>query len=101
MSAASVAVDIANTGAVDGAEVVQLYLGFPAAAGEPPQQLKGFAKVPLKVGAKQTIKFPLDDRATSIWDAAAHAWAKAKGTFSVAVGSSSRDARALKGTFTQ
>ena len=34
-----------NTGKVAGAEVAQLYLGFPASAGEPPRQLKGFSKV--------------------------------------------------------
>jgi beta-glucosidase len=36
---------IKNTGSVYGAEVVQFYLGFPAAAGEPPKVLRGFRKV--------------------------------------------------------
>ena len=36
---------IKNTGGVYGAEVAQLYLGFPANAGEPPKVLRGFRKV--------------------------------------------------------
>ncbi len=34
-----------NTGARAGSEVVQVYLGFPPQAGEPPRQLKAFQKV--------------------------------------------------------
>jgi beta-glucosidase len=36
---------IKNSGSVYGAEVPQLYLGFPADAGEPPKVLRGFRKV--------------------------------------------------------
>ena len=43
----TVTADITNTGRRAGADVVQLYLGEPAAATEPPQQLKGFQKVQL------------------------------------------------------
>jgi beta-glucosidase len=101
VGAGSVSVSVQNTGAVAGAEVVQLYLGFPAAAGEPPQQLKHFQKVSLAPGAKQTITFTLADRDTSVWDATAHAWSKVAGDFRVSVGVSSRDGKALKGTFSQ
>jgi beta-glucosidase len=38
---------VTNNGTTVGAEVVQLYLEFPASAGEPPQQLKAFAKTPV------------------------------------------------------
>jgi beta-glucosidase len=36
---------IKNSGLVYGAEVAQLYLGFPSDAGEPPKVLRGFTKV--------------------------------------------------------
>ena len=35
---------VTNTGRVAGSDVAQLYLGDPAAAGEPPRQLKGFQR---------------------------------------------------------
>merc|ERR1712160_16759 len=40
----AVSIDVVNSGAVPGAEVMQLYLTFPDAAQEPPRQLKGFVK---------------------------------------------------------
>lgn len=42
---ATVTVTIANTGALTGAEVAQLYVSFPEAAAEPVRQLRGFNKV--------------------------------------------------------
>ena len=36
--------DLTNTGTQNGAEVAELYLGFPAAADEPPKQLQGIPK---------------------------------------------------------
>lgn len=82
-----------NSGAVDGAEVAQLYVGFPATAGEPPKQLKGFAKTMLKAGESQTVTITTNDRTFSIWDEQTHAWTVVKGDFDIFVGSSSRDAR--------
>ena len=100
-SSTSVTATVENSGSVAGAEVAQLYLGFPASAGEPPQQLKGFEKVTIKAGAKATVTFALNDRSTSVWDANAHKWTKVAGEFSVAVGGSSRDQGALEGSFSQ
>lgn len=82
---------LTNTGKVDGAEVCQLYLGFPAAAGEPPSQLKGFVKVALAAGATQTVTIPLTSRSFSVWDVASHGWTVVPGLFEVRVGASSRD----------
>jgi len=89
---------LTNSGARDGVEVPQLYLGFPDSAGEPPRQLKGFRSVRLTRGQSKQVNLPLDDRAVSIWDTNAGAWAVQLGTFKVFVGSSSRDAR-LTGSF--
>jgi beta-glucosidase len=92
----SVTADIKNTGAVAGAEVAQMYLGFPRSAGEPPKVLRGFEKVALAAGETKTATFPLDAQSTSIWDASAHDWAQVHGDFTVLVGSSSRDIRLTK-----
>lgn len=91
----SVSFTVANTGSVKGAEVSQLYLNFPPAAGEPPLQLKGFKKLMLAPGAKATVTIPLTDREFSTWDmdmARGHGWKIAAGSFGVQVGGSSRDA---------
>jgi beta-glucosidase len=88
------AVQVTNAGSVSGAEVAQLYLAFPEGADEPPQQLKGVAKVgPLAPGAAATVTFGLPERAFSTWDSQQHAWAAANGTFTLSVGASSRDFR--------
>ena len=93
-SKTAVSVTVTNNGTVAGAEVVQLYLSFPAAAGEPPNQLKAFSKVgPLPAGGSATVELPLSDRSFSIWSVDSHAWTVVHGEFGVAVGSSSRDIR--------
>ena len=91
--------DIANTGKVAGAEVVQLYLCFPASAGEPPKQLKGFEKVQLAPGESATVHFKLTPQDLSVWDVQTHAWSVVRGKFGVFAGSSSRDPNMLAGTF--
>jgi hypothetical protein len=95
VSATSVGVNVtvSNSGPVSGSEVAQLYLSFPASAGEPPQQLKGFEKVVLAPGESVIVTFPLTDRDLSIWDINSHAWAVQHGAFTALVGSSSRDIR--------
>ena len=98
-SADGVSVVVANTGAVIGAAVAQLYLVFPDSAGEPPLQLKGFSKQTIAAGQTANVTFALDARSRSIWDVNTHSWAEVKGTFGVVVGLSSRDPHALKGSF--
>ena len=93
-SAVMVSVDITNTGPVSGADIPQLYLGFPSEAGEPPKQLKSFKKTQiLEPGATTTVHFSLVDRDLSIWDDGGHMWSKQTGTFQVFVGASSEDIR--------
>ncbi|CAE8712230.1 unnamed protein product, partial [Polarella glacialis] len=92
--AMKVAFEVRNSGAVAGAEVAQLYLGFPAAAGEPPLQLKGFRKTKLlAAGEIQHVELELRARDLSIWDSEAHSWSVVQGSFRALVGSSSRDVR--------
>ena len=90
VSGRSVEIEVENSGQRDGAEVVQLYLGFPSSAGEPLRQLKGFRKVHLSPGQKESVVFNLTDRDVSIWDVETHSFTVEKGTFEVFVGSSSR-----------
>jgi beta-glucosidase len=91
VSGRTVSATLMNTGKVAGAEVVQLYLGYPESAGEPPINLRGFQKVMLNSGASQSVSFTLTDEDLSIWDETTHSHAKQSGTFTVYVGTSSQD----------
>ena len=86
----NVSFSVKNTGAVAGAEIPQLYLGYPASAGEPPKVLRGFEKVVLAPGAAATITYALDSGMLSVWDVNVHGWAPVSGEFQVFVGASSR-----------
>ncbi|KAJ1308797.1 hypothetical protein OPQ81_004487 [Rhizoctonia solani] len=89
---------VANSGTQKATEIAQLYLGFPASAGEPPKNLRGFEEVPLAVGASSTVTMNLSTRELSIWDTPSRSWKRPAGTFTVYVGSSHSDIR-LQGTF--
>jgi beta-glucosidase len=80
---------VTNTGRVSGSDVAQLYLGDPAAAGEPPRQLKGFRKVTLRPGQSTTVRFILNGHDLSYWDDAANGWVLPGGQYQVYVGDSS------------
>ncbi len=64
----SVSVEVANTGAMDSDEVVQLYLSRPDLPGQPSRSLAGFDRIRLAKGEKRTVTFALDDRALSTVD---------------------------------
>jgi beta-glucosidase len=91
---ATVRVRVTNTGQRAGADVVELYVGLPASAGEPPRQLKGFAKVGLAPGAATVVSFTLGPSALSIWDGAGGGWVLRPGTYRAMIGDSSSDIRA-------
>lgn len=80
-----------NSGRRAGAEVVQAYLRFPPAAGEPPRQLKAFAKVFLAPGASRTVPLDLPRSSFQYFDAHRSRWTLARGRFRLYVGTSSRD----------
>jgi len=84
-----VSVTLNNTGTTTGAEVVQVYVQFPASASEPPIQLKGFEKVSLAPRQTQIVDFELTDRDLSIWDVSSHSWKTVSGTYVIYVGTSS------------
>jgi len=97
----TVSATVTNTGKVAGSDVAQLYLGDPAAAGEPPRQLKGFQKVTLQPGQSTTVRFTLNGHDLSYWNDTANGWVVPDGQFQVYVGDSSAVANLpLQGGFT-
>jgi beta-glucosidase len=86
----SVEFDLANTGQHPGTEVAQLYLEFPASAGEPAKRLAGWARVELAPGERRRVRIVPDPYALSVWDTDAGAWRQPAGRYRLHVGASSR-----------
>ncbi len=97
---ATVTFDITNTGSRSGSEVAELYVSMPAAAGEPPRQLKGFQKLALSAGATGHASITLNARTFQHWDTSTNAWAITPGAYQIQVGSSSRT-MLLSGSLTE
>jgi len=96
-----VEVQVSNTGAMTGAEVVQVYVrqNNPSIK-RPKKELKGFTKVLLNDGESKTVKVEIDIKyAGSFWDEIRNAWILEKDGYEVIVGNSSADEGALKGGF--
>jgi beta-glucosidase len=92
--AVTVRCTISNTSRRAGHEVVQVYVGDPAAAvARPPRELKAFAKIGLEPGAEREVTFTLTARDLSYWSAIHRRWVLEGGEFNIYVGASSRDIR--------
>lgn len=92
----NVSFTLTNRGHRTAADTPQLYLAFPAAAGEPPKVLRRFVHVgPLAAGETTTVHFEelVPARDMSIWNSSTHGWQLVLGEFGVLVGASSGDIR--------
>jgi len=88
----TLSIDIKNTGDREGSEVVQLYVSDDkSSVKRPEKELKNFEKIHLKPGEKQTVKFVLTVKDFEFYDVNSHSWLHEKGTFTIMIGSSSRD----------
>jgi len=96
--AVNVDVDVRNASDVAGDEVVQLYVHQRAgSASRPVRELKGFRRVLLQAGEKQTVRLTLKPRDIAFWSPATRKWQAEPGVFDVWVGDDS--AATLHGTF--
>ena len=97
--AVTVEFNLANTGKRAGAEVAEVYVQpLNPSVTRPLKELKGFAKVTLQPGGKQTVSVRLERSAFSFYDPDKKGWVAEKGTYKILVGGSSRDIR-LDGEF--
>lgn len=93
-----VSLDIKNTGSMDGAEIVQVYVGKQdTVISRPVKELKGFEKVYLKAGEEKQVEIVLDYSSFRYFEEETNQWETEPGTYEILVGASSRDIR-LKGT---
>jgi beta-glucosidase len=103
-----VSATVTNTGSRSGADVAQLYVTFPASAGEPPRQLKGFQRVSVAPGRSERVSFTLSPSDRQWFDPSAPGasatgggWSQSAGAYQVYVGDSSALAGLpLRGGFT-
>ena len=86
----TVSVEIRNTSAVAGDEVLQLYTHQRSgSASRPVRELKGFRRVTLQSGERKTVELTLDTNDLGFWSAATHHWSIEPGTFDLWVGTDS------------
>ncbi|WP_233530566.1 beta-xylosidase [Gelidibacter salicanalis] len=93
-----VSVDIKNTGAVVGDEVVQMYVRDDfASVGRYNKMLKGFDRITLKPGETKTVSFELNSDNLSLYDKDMQKVVE-PGDFTISVGSSSleKDLKTIK-----
>jgi len=90
----TVSVDVRNTGARAGDEVVQMYVAHEGSMVERPvRELKGFQRIHLAAGKKATVKLPLKARDLAYWSVEKGAWEVERDQVKILVGSSSADVR--------
>jgi beta-glucosidase len=87
-----VRVELANTGARDGKQVVQVYLARPVSEiDRPALWLAGFTAARVPAGETRHVEVDVPARAFAHWDAAGQGWAYEQGDFELRVGFSSAD----------
>ena len=88
----SVAVEVKNTGKIDGKEVVQVYASKPdSKVSRASKELKGFKKVLVKSGDSNTITIKVPVKELAYYDVAAKKWTVETGKYTLKVGNSSRN----------
>jgi beta-glucosidase len=84
--------NVQNTGKVAGAEVAQVYITEKKAPVlRPSKELKGFKKVFLKAGEKQSVSISVKVKDMAYYDEKTSNWAIDSGDFVLSLGTSSRD----------
>ena len=89
---AQVEVTVTNSGSRAGDEIMQMYLHQDyTSLKEPVEELKGFARVSLRPGESQTVRFPVGFDQVKFWKDGQ--WQMEAGVLNIMIGSSSRDIR--------
>jgi beta-glucosidase len=90
----TVSLDITNSGAMAGKEIVQVYVHDHESGLERPyKELKGFAKVELQPGETRTCAIPLDFRAFAYYHPKYKQWITEDGRIDILIGASCADIR--------
>ena len=93
-------VDVTNTGAIAGAEVVQLYIGFPSSAiDRPVKLLRDFERIELEAGETKTVELSVAAEDLAWYNPDASGWEIETTSYDLLVGPSSRSEDLLRARF--
>ena len=87
----NITVPVKNTGAVDGTEIVQLYIRNLQDPDGPLKSLRAFQRVSVEAGQTATVKLSLDRKSFEFWDAETNTMRVKSGKYEILVGTSSAD----------
>ena len=94
VTAEGITLTVTNIGEMDGAEVVQMYVGLPGAeVFRPEKELKGFVKIFLKKGESREVSISFDDKTFRYWNEKTGRWETEGGSYRIMVGASVMDIR--------
>lgn len=94
VTAEGITLTVTNIGEMDGAEVVQMYVGLPGAeVFRPEKELKGFVKIFLKKGESREVSISFDDKTFRYWNEKTGGWETEGGSYRIMVGASVMDIR--------
>jgi beta-glucosidase len=79
---------VKNTGSRAGAEIAQVYVSLPEAAGENYKRLVAFDRIPLAAGESKTVTLIVDPTLLSIYDEAKDGWELLPGDYKFVAGPS-------------
>jgi beta-glucosidase len=92
-----ISVDVRNTGARSGDEVVQMYVKrLNSAVERPIKELRGFERIPLRPVETRTVRLRLKGADLTYWDSGKHSFVVEPGRLSIQLGASSADVRLEK-----
>lgn len=84
-----ITINIKNTGAMDGTEIVQVYMRRPADKSGPLKTLRGYARVNLKAGESQMVSIDFPKERFENWDEQTNTMRVVPGKYELLVGPSS------------
>jgi len=84
-------IQVKNTGAMNGDEVIQAYIEYPQIDRMPVKELKSFKRVSVTKGGAQTVSIKIPVEELQKWDMATHSWKLYPGNYKLVLGSSSAD----------
>ncbi|WP_298422691.1 glycoside hydrolase family 3 C-terminal domain-containing protein [uncultured Kordia sp.] len=88
----TVTCDVTNTGSIDGAEVIQVYVGkSKSKVKRAIKELKGFSKVYLKSGETQKVSITIDVNKLAFYDESISDWNIEEGGYEIYVGNASNN----------